>query len=142
RSWWPFGCHLHSDTSPIGFTTMMQINYRAISRPFLASFALMALIANSEHAHAEVVREPNILIIISDQQRADTIPGGAAAGSITPHLDWLAARSTTFRNAYCTTPTCSPSRASLLTGLYPHAHGLIANHQEREMARDIHLRPD
>ena len=88
---------------------------------------------------------PNIVLIISDQQRADTMPGlalgsGRGAG-FTPHLDWLAGRGTVFRRAYCATPMCSPARASLLSGLYPHSHGMVANHQERPVSRQMRLSP-
>ena len=84
---------------------------------------------------------PNIVLCISDQQRADTMPGDRQAAIRTPHLDWLAESSTLFRRAYCTTPMCSPARSSILTGLYPHATGLVANHQERDISRDIGLLP-
>jgi arylsulfatase A-like enzyme len=45
----------------------------------------------------------------------------------TPNLERLARRGVTFTNATCTTPFCSPSRASLITGLYPHRHGIVYN---------------
>jgi N-acetylglucosamine-6-sulfatase len=45
----------------------------------------------------------------------------------TPHLDRLAAEGARFANAFCTTSLCSPSRASYLSGLYPHAHGIRNN---------------
>lgn len=82
-------------------------------------------------------KRPNVLLFVSDQQRADTIPGGAAAARITPHLDWFAPRCQTLTNAFCTTPICSPSRASLLSGLYPHNHGMVANHQQRDISREM-----
>src|SRR5687768_2607377 len=77
-------------------------------------------------------RPKNILLLWSDQQRADTIaaygdvlrqdPAESGAPRIrTPHLDRLAAGGTLFEQAYCTQPVCSPSRASVLTGLYPHS---------------------
>jgi arylsulfatase A-like enzyme len=84
---------------------------------------------------------PNIVLCISDQQRADTMPGVRRALIRTPHLEWLADRSTLFRRAYCTTPMCSPARSSILTGLYPHATGLVANYQERDISREIGLSP-
>ncbi|MEX2501347.1 MAG: sulfatase-like hydrolase/transferase [Trueperaceae bacterium] len=67
-------------------------------------------------------RPPNLLLIITDQQRADTVlPGGPCP---TPHLESLAAEGTAFRRAYAPNPICSPTRASLFTGLLPHAHGM------------------
>jgi arylsulfatase A-like enzyme len=67
-------------------------------------------------------RPPNLLLIITDQQRADTLaPGHSTA---TPHLRALAAEGVRFERAYAVNPICSPSRASLFTGLLPHAHGI------------------
>lgn len=91
-------------------------------------------------------RRPNVVLFISDEQRADTIaqmtPGmRAASGIYTPHLAWLAERGTLFRNAYCASPICSPARSTILTGLYPHATGLVANNQARPIANEIHLAP-
>lgn len=60
----------------------------------------------------------------------------------TPHLDRLADRGVTFRNAFCTAPTCSPSRASLLTGQYPHQVGMygLTNQGWKLDNYDHHLR--
>ncbi|MDF1523556.1 MAG: sulfatase-like hydrolase/transferase, partial [Trueperaceae bacterium] len=73
-------------------------------------------------AHHERPRRPNLLFVITDQQRADTVaPEGPCA---TPHLQALAAEGTRFERCYAPNPICSPTRASLFTGLYPHAHGI------------------
>src|SRR5688572_14912059 len=86
-------------------------------------------------------RPPNVVIFISDQQRADTMPGlRAAAGVQTPHLDWLAGRGTLFRNAFCVTPLCTPARAALLSGLYPHTNALVCNYDSGEQALPEDLR--
>ena len=67
-------------------------------------------------------RPPNLLLIMTDQQRADTVlPGGPC---LTPHLQALARGGADFRRAYAPNPICSPTRASLFTGLLPHAHGV------------------
>jgi len=67
----------------------------------------------------------NILLITSDQQHYDTL-GVTNPRIRTPHLDRLAAEGTRFDRAYCVNPTCSPSRATLITGMYPSAHGCWA----------------
>ena len=65
--------------------------------------------------------QPNILLITSDQQHWDTL--GATNPRIrTPALDRLAAEGTRFTRAYCNNPVCSPSRAMIITGLYPAWH--------------------
>lgn len=65
---------------------------------------------------------PNILLITSDQQHWNTI--GALNPQVrTPNLDRIAAEGTTFTRAYCPNPTCTPTRASILTGQYPSQHG-------------------
>lgn len=64
----------------------------------------------------------NILLITSDQQHWHTL-GRNNPHIDTPNLDRLAAQGTTFERAYCPNPTCSPTRASILTGKYPSEHG-------------------
>lgn len=65
---------------------------------------------------------PNILLITSDQQHWNTL-GCHNPAIQTPNLDRLAARGTLFSRAYCPNPTCTPSRASIITGQYPSQHG-------------------
>ena len=67
-------------------------------------------------------RRPNILLITSDQQHFDTL-GFANPRIKTPALDRLAAEGTNFTRAYCNNPTCTPSRASIITGMHPSWHG-------------------
>ena len=65
---------------------------------------------------------PNILFITADQQHYNAL--GVTNPEIkTPALDRLAREGTHYTRAYCPNPTCSPTRASLITGLYPSAHG-------------------
>lgn len=67
---------------------------------------------------------PNILFLLSDDQRADAL--GAAGNSVirTPHLDALAARGTLFTNHFVSTAICVSSRASILSGLHMRSHGI------------------
>ena len=64
----------------------------------------------------------NVLLITSDQQHHLAL-GARTPRLKTPNLDRLAAGGVTFGRAYCPNPTCTPTRASILTGLWPSAHG-------------------
>ncbi len=68
---------------------------------------------------------PNILICMTDHQRADTVLPEHPA--ITPNLDKLARQGLTFTNVYCPSPHCCPARATFHTGLYPSRHGVWNN---------------
>ena len=70
---------------------------------------------------------PNIVFILTDQQRYDTIAALGFDHVITPNLDRLAARGTVFENMYITAPSCAPSRASLFSGVYPHTNRVFRN---------------
>ena len=70
---------------------------------------------------------PNLVFVFSDQQRYDTMLCYGNDWIQTPHLNALASRSTVFRNAYVAQPVCTPSRAAIMTGLYPHAAGPVLN---------------
>jgi N-acetylglucosamine-6-sulfatase len=70
---------------------------------------------------------PNIVFILVDDLRWDD-PGYAGHPFVkTPHIDRIAREGVAFANAFATTPLCSPSRATILTGLYAHSHGIIDN---------------
>ena len=67
-----------------------------------------------------MARPPNLLLLIPDQHRADWMAGGDLPLR-TPTLQRLAARGVSFQRAYCTSPLCAPSRASLASGRH-YAH--------------------
>jgi arylsulfatase A-like enzyme len=71
--------------------------------------------------------KPNLLFIFTDEQRADTLAAYGNSRIRMPNLNRLAGQSVVFEQAYVTEPICTPSRSSLLTGLYPHANGCTAN---------------
>ena len=68
------------------------------------------------------MKRPNILLITSDQQHHDTI-GKFNSKIQTPYLDKLCDEGMNFTRAYCPSPVCTPSRASIITGQYPSSHG-------------------
>lgn len=70
---------------------------------------------------------PNILFIHSDQHRFDCIGSNGHPLLQTPNLDRLAAEGVNFTHAFCPIPVCVPSRNSLIHGVWPSQHGVIAN---------------
>ena len=69
--------------------------------------------------------QPNILFLMADQMRADLL--GCAGNKVakTPNLDKLASQGVRYKNAFSSTPTCTPARAAILTGLSPWYHGML-----------------
>ena len=78
--------------------------------------------------------KPNVLLIITDQHRADHVGFGGNSVVSTVHLDALASRSTVFDRAYVANPVCMPNRSSIMTGRMPSAHGVIFN--DRSLSPD------
>ena len=93
-------------------------------------FALGLLAVASSHSFAAEAKRPNILFILTDDQRWDAIGLGGSKYLKTPNIDRLGHEGVYFKNAFCTTSLCSPSRASILSGLYAHAHGVVNNFTE------------
>lgn len=81
----------------------------------------------------------NILYLLTDQWRYDTVGCNGAQTVQTPNLDALACDGTRFLRAYTTNPLCSPARASILTGLYPHHHGQLVNTNNFNGVLDSHV---
>ncbi|SHI09533.1 sulfatase family protein [Ferrimonas marina] len=77
----------------------------------------------------------NIVFILTDDHRYDAMGFMGHPFIQTPHLDSIAAEGVHLENAFVTTSLCSPSRASILTGLYTHKHRVIDN--QREEPEDI-----
>ena len=73
-------------------------------------------------------KRPNILLIYADQMRADSMSCAGNPVIKTPQLDRLAVEGARFDQAYTAFPLCCPFRASIMTGKYPHANGMGANH--------------
>ncbi len=75
-------------------------------------------------------RHPNVLFILCDDLRWDALGYAGNPYVKTPHIDRLAREGLQFKNMFCTTSLCSPSRASILSGLYAHTHGVVNNFTE------------
>lgn len=75
----------------------------------------------------EQQKPPNLLFILTDEQRYDTSAPYGNEQIQTPHLNKLGESSVVFQKAYVTQPVCSPARSSILTGLYPHTTGVTNN---------------
>jgi len=81
------------------------------------------------------MERPNVLMLYTDQQRADALGCMGNEHIHTPNLDALAASGVLFTNAYVNNPVCMPSRQSMLSGQYPSAIGSTCN--GIEMAEDV-----
>ena len=92
-------------------------------------------------ANAGKTARPNILIISIDDLNDWTGCLGGHPQAKTPNIDRLAKRGTLFRNAHCQAPICTPSRASMLTGLYPSTTGLYFLQPGLEASRVAMKRP-
>ncbi|MCL4852683.1 MAG: arylsulfatase [Bryobacteraceae bacterium] len=70
-------------------------------------------------------KRPNVLFLMADQHRGDCLGADGNRAVRTPNLDRIAAEGVRFRCAYSSTPTCTPARAGLLTGMSPWNHGML-----------------
>ena len=73
---------------------------------------------------SSATRRPNILFLMTDQMQAAVLEPGHPC--LTPHFDQLAQRGVRVQHAYTPNAVCSPARASLMTGLLPHNHGVLS----------------
>ncbi len=72
-------------------------------------------------------RRPNIVFVLADDHAAHAIGAYGSRSARTPNIDRLAAEGQRFANAFCGNAICAPARATLLTGLHSHAHGVVDN---------------
>ena len=87
-----------------------------------------ALAASPVRLAAQAAGRPkNVLFLLSDQHRPRAMGIDGEPHARTPNLDALARSAVRFDTCYCANPVCTPSRASLLTGLYTHHHRTWSN---------------
>src|SRR5579864_8210597 len=87
----------------------------------------IALLVGLALSAPAVAAPPNVVLIISDDQGYADYSFMGHPHIETPNLDRLAAQSLTFRRGHVPSSLCSPSLASILTGLYPHQHKITSN---------------
>lgn len=85
---------------------------------------LLILFSCEKKAEEQRIEKPNIIFILTDDQRYDYLGITGNPYIETPHLDQLARDGVLFEQAYMTSPLCMPSRASLFTGQYTRRHGI------------------
>ena len=103
-------------SSPAAQKTMEK---KAMFVALLMGIFLLEAFAASEQS------PPNILFMMADQMRADVLSCAGNTAIRTPNLDKLAAEGVRFSNAFSSTPSCTPARAAILTGLSPWYHGML-----------------
>lgn len=92
-----------------------------------AAFSVLPGCTSAERFGKSPGRRPNVIFILTDDQRWDQLGCEGHPFLKTPNLDKLAAEGARFANMFVTTSLCSPSRASFLSGLYAHSHGVVNN---------------
>ncbi|MEC9010728.1 MAG: sulfatase [Planctomycetota bacterium] len=94
---------------------------RGLVRLAVCGLAILAFFQSDRLAAAG---RPNIILVITDDQRFDALGCMGNAVLKTPHIDGLAAQGALFTHTFCTTSICATSRASFLTGQYAMRHGI------------------
>ena len=108
-------------------------------------FALAALCASAVTLSRAIAqgdgRPPNVLFIISDDLTASALSCYGNNQCKTPNIDALAERGTRFTQAYCQYPLCGPSRASMMSGLYPESIEILNNGSSAMITENLGQRP-
>ncbi len=105
---------------------------RALLLPVAALAVVASLLAGEPRSVLTLRRIPNakprnVVLILTDDHRHDAMGFAGHPFLQTPHMDALARNGAHLQNAFVTTSLCSPSRASILSGLYMHRHGVVDN---------------
>jgi arylsulfatase A-like enzyme len=103
----------------------MPLTRRSFLQNAAIGSAALALTPKLRSAAPAAPRRPNLLFLMTDQHRADTMPHAGNKVVKAPCLAALAEKSFVFSGTYCCQPVCTPSRGSIFTGLMPHNHHSI-----------------
>jgi N-acetylglucosamine-6-sulfatase len=108
------------------FLQLIHCRFRVTARGMLFAACVCTAMLTLIKATAAETR-PNIVLVLVDDLRWDDVGFGGHPFSKTPNMDRVAREGVKFSNAFATTPLCSPSRATILTGFYTHTHGITDN---------------
>ena len=89
--------------------------------------AILSIVSGTNGICEENRKTPNVIFILTDDQRWDCLSCEGHPCLQTPHMDRIAKEGVRFAKMFVTTSLCSPSRASMLSGLYAHSHGVTNN---------------
>lgn len=107
-----------------------------IRRCAMASAGMAAFMGSGVNLSAAGSRKPNILFILSDDQRWDSLSCYGNTNLTTANIDRIASEGARLDAFYPAMPLCAPSRASFLTGLYPHQNG-VENNNEKDLPKGM-----
>jgi len=107
-------------------TVLSRISISAALIIIMANISILAIRENIPDEKTKI-RKPNILFIWTDEQQPNTMSVYGNHKIHTPNLNKFANESTVFKNAYVSQPVCTPSRATVMTGLWPHQSSLVRN---------------
>jgi len=109
-------------------TMTERINRRSALALLGGTVVGLPMLGRAANAEGEPRRvAPNIVFIMTDDQRQDAMSAYGNTILRTPNMDRIGAEGIRFTESFVTNSLCAPSRASILTGLYSHAHGVITN---------------
>lgn len=113
----------------------------SFQRALLGLTSALAIIAAHQIVCIATEPRPNFVVVLVDDLRWDEIGCMGHPFVRTPNIDRVASEGVRFRNAFCTTPLCSPVRACLLTGLHTHHHGILDNTNRSEQSHQLKTFP-
>ncbi|MFT5129596.1 MAG: choline-sulfatase [Rhodothermales bacterium] len=93
--------------------------------PYLLLFSTIGALAG----------RPNVIVIVADDHPTTAISAYGSQVIQTPNIDQLAAAGARFDSVFCVNSICGPSRSSILTGTYPHVHGVVDNYHQPDNRR-------
>jgi N-acetylglucosamine-6-sulfatase len=100
------------------------------SRVITLLLSLLPSVLAAAPKNEPALPHPNVVVVLADDMRWDAMSVAGHPYLKTPNIDRLAGEGVRFKNAFCTTSLCSPSRASILSGVYAHTHGVRDNFTE------------